>query len=129
MHLTRCAPYHYDSKGRVTDDVGALDAFGAGSSCDANDVKNWLSNPISGIRQSPEVSIVGQSIELPRLGKYGNIYLGGVMMHRAAPYLSGNTLERDAQFPNLTGNGLYFSYSGTVGPVTNTFEIKSYRNF
>lgn len=127
MHLTRCAPYHYDNKGRVTDDVGSLDAFGAASSCDAKDVQNWLTNPISGIRQSPEVAIVGQSLELPRLGKYGNIYVGGVMMHRTPPFLPNG--DRDANFPNLNGNGLYFSYSGTIGPVTNTFEIKSYRNF
>jgi hypothetical protein len=120
MHLTRCSPYHYDSKGHITEDLGSLNDFGAGSSCDKNDVDTWLTNPISGIRRSPEVAIVGQSVELPRLGKYGNIYLGGVMMHRHV---------QDPLQPNPNGNGLYFSYSGTVGPVTNTFEIKSYRNF
>lgn len=119
MHLTRCAPYHYDARGQITADVGVLNDFGVESSCDPADVEKFL-KPLSGLRRSPEVAIIGQSIELPRLGKFGNIYLGGAMMHR---HLSAEEL------PFTNGNALYFSYSGTLGPVTNTFEIKSYRNY
>jgi hypothetical protein len=127
MHLTRCAPYHYDMRGQITADVGFLNDFGLESSCNSlpppqtGDVEKWLDKVSSGIRQAPEVAIVGQSLELPHLGKYGNIYLGGVMMHRHE--------QPSVATPNPNGNGLYFSYSGTIGPITNTFEVKSYRNY
>lgn len=120
MHTTRCAPAAYDAMGRV-EDVGSLADFGVGSTCEASAVARWLdTGPISGIRRSPEVAIIGQSVELPRLGKYGNVYVGGAMMHRH---------ELDPLAPNPNGNALYASYSGTIGRVTNTFEVKSYRNY
>ncbi len=132
MHLTRCAAYPYNRRvnGVLKDptkpegavpDYGTLNSFGLGSTCDQPEVESFLtSSPASGIRRAPEITIVGQALELPRLGKFGNIYVGSAMMHRH---------EIDPRAPNANGNALYASYSGTVGPVTNTVEFKSYRNY
>ena len=39
--------------------------------------------------------------------------------------------RREAAFgePYRNGTALYASYAGTVGPVSNTLEVKSYHNF
>lgn len=131
MHLSRCAPYakgsNLDSVFSGGADVGFLQDFGIQSSCAAEDIDDWLGkNVANGIRKSPEVTILGQSIDFPKLGKYGNLYIGAAMIHKSIPV---TTNGRDTNFANPNGNALYLSYSGTIGKVTNTFEIKSYRNY
>ena len=119
--LTRCAPYRYDAGGRVID--GALDApFG---SCDPSDTRSWLSSVPDGLGpaiNATEIGTAGQSIEVPSLWKHGSLYIEAAVQHRD----HDGSLALD---PHPNGNALYGSMSTDIGPVTNTLEIKSYRNF
>ena len=71
----RCAPYAYDSEGRILQ-TGAFD-LGIGS-CAASDTAEWLSslttntNPLLNAKQ---ISMVGQGLEVPDLGGHGQVYL------------------------------------------------------
>lgn len=119
VRLTRCAPYHYDAAGRVAD--GAFDApFG---SCDPNDTKAWLSVPAGGgpAINASEIDTAGQSLEIPSLWHHGSLYVEAAVQHR---YHDGDVAD---VHPN--GNAVSGSLSTDFGPITNTLEIKSYRNF
>ncbi len=113
----RCAPYAYDTEGRVVP-TGLLDpGFG---SCAPNDVSQWLSslttntNPLLNARQ---ITMVGQTLEIPDIAGHGQVYVE----------LAGQTERSSGRLPG--GNALYVSASANAGPVTETLEIKSYRNF
>lgn len=118
MMLTRCAPYSYDkTTGALAPDFAGDVGIGT---CNGPDVDIWLADQ-SGVRRAREVVVIGQSVELPKLGKFGSLYVGVAMQKRADPEI--------LQLSEKQGNALYASYSGSIGPVTNTFELKSYRNF
>lgn len=127
VRFSRCSPVHYDMNGNPYD--GPFDApFG---SCDANDVQNWLTSLTKGygpMLSANEVSMVGQSMEIPSLWGHGNLYLEGAVQNRYhQPYMTGDAAQN---WPaNADGNALYGSLSIDAGPVTNTFEFKSFRNF
>ena len=113
--LSRCAPYSYNADGTVNDST--LDApFGT---CNDADRATFLSTlPLQNrARQTVNAS---QTLEVPNLWGHGNFYLEGAIQRRDpdAPTL-GNT----------EGNALYASLVSSGGPVTNTVEMKSYRNF
>ncbi len=118
--LTRCAPYKYDASGRVQD--GFLDApFGT---CNPSDNSIWLASLPHG--NSPaidasEIMTVGQSVEIPSLWGHGQIYLEAAAQKR---YHDDQPLDA-----NASGNAVYGSVSANAGPVTETLELKSYRNF
>ena len=120
VRITRCAPYRYDAQGKVND--GTFDA--PIGSCDPADTTSWLSTLPNG--QGPtlnasEIDMFGQGFEIPSLWGHGKLYLEGAVQHRfhdAAP-----------DDRNASGNALYGALSADVGPITNTLEIKSYRNF
>ena len=119
VRLTRCAPYRYDAAGHVVD--GAFDA--PVGSCAPGDTAAWLatlpnSNPIL---NASEVTVAGQGVEIPSLGGHGTIYLEAAAQHRH--------VDTDPLEPHANGNALYGSFSADAGPVTNTVEVKSYRNF
>jgi hypothetical protein len=122
VRLTRCAPYRYDASGNVVD--GPRDA--PIGSCAPADTASWLSSlPASGGVRYPmldasEVTMVGQGIEVPDLAGHGQIYLEAAAQDRR---------HDGANDPQGTGNALYASASANAGPVTETLEIKSYRNF
>lgn len=122
MLLTRCAPYSYNKTGP---NAGTIQSdfwgdVGVGT-CNGPDVDIWLSDQ-SGVRKAREFVVLGQSVELPKLpGKLGALYVGVAMQKRSDPDI--------AVLSEKQGNALYASYSGTYGPVTNTFELKSYRNY
>jgi hypothetical protein len=122
MMLTRCAPYSYNktgpNAGSITGDFAS--ELGIGT-CNGPDVDIWLADQ-SGVRKAREFIVIGQSVELPKLpGKLGTLYVGVAMQKRSDPDI--------AVLSEKQGNALYASYSGTIGPVTNTFELKSYRNY
>jgi hypothetical protein len=120
VRVTRCAPYRYDAQGRIID--SALDA--PAGSCEPSDTGRWLgsvggnTNPTI---NASEVTMVGQGIEVPSLWGHGKLYMEGAVQRR----------HHDAQpdDPLAMGNALYGSASADFGPVTETLEIKSYRNF
>lgn len=119
---TRCAPYAYDASGHIVDN-GLRSEFGG--VCDPDSLKTWMQSiqDSTATRNATEVDIVAQSVEVPKIGPLGSIYVVGAIQRRQYdfnPNLNGAGAE---------GNAIYGSYSGTYGPVTNTFEFKSYRNF
>jgi Family of unknown function (DUF6029) len=119
VRITRCAPYHYNSDGSIDDSTFATPL----GSCDPQDTRTWLSTlPSSGATiTASEIDMVGQGIEFPNVFGHGKIYIEGAVQHRF----------HDAQpdDPHANGNALYASINADVGPLTNTLELKSYRNF
>lgn len=119
VQLTKCAPYRYDASGEIVQDL--FDApFGT---CEEPSRSTWLAelppnvNPLIGRRQTFNA---GQSIEVPSLWGHGNLYIEGAIQQReASPATEAHT----------SGNALYASLVTTGGPISNTLEVKSYRNF
>ena len=119
VRLTKCAPYRYDAKGNLIQDT--FDApFGT---CEEPSRSTWLSelpHTQGPIVARSEVINAGQSIEVPSLWGHGSFYVeGAVQKRRADPFNEANT----------SGNALYASLVTTGGPISNTLEVKSYRNF
>ncbi len=119
-NFTRCAPYqYYAGTSRIYDEGPLLREIGY---CDAGYEATWLdsiADNTSRTRQSQSTTTVAQSMEVPKLGPLGNLYVVGAIQNRSALDPS-----MDDQ-----GNAIYAAYSGSVGPVTNTVELKSNRNF
>ncbi len=120
VRLTRCSPVKYDSAGRVVESFGA-DLAGT---CNPDDTETFLAslpNGLGPVLNSEEVVVLGQSVEVPRMGGFGSLYVGGATM-RWRHFDSAREKNND-------GNAIYAAYAGTIGKVTNTFEVKSYRNY
>jgi hypothetical protein len=123
VRLTRCAPYRYDAAGGVIDD-GAFDA--PLGSCAPSDTRAWLSSIQGGSGPGPavltasEITMVGQGIEVPDLAGHGKLYVEGAIQRRDHDGLAD---------PQAMGNAIYGAASVHIGAVTETLEIKSYRNF
>lgn len=118
VRLTKCAPYRYNPDGTIVDDP--FDApFGT---CEEADRATWLSTlpTIGPVLRSRETINAGQSIEVPSLWGHGSFYVEGAVQKRDG--------ERPTD-PNTQGNALYGSLVTSGGPITNTLEMKSYRNF
>jgi hypothetical protein len=118
--FTRCAPYRYQTNGRVAD--GTFDApFG---SCAPSDTETWLAtlpNSVTPTIAASEVFLGGQSLEVPNLWKHGSLYVEAAVQRR-----HHDDAPND---PNANGNALYASMTNSFGRLTSTFEAKSYRNF
>ena len=119
---TRCAPYAYDASGKIVDN-GLRSEFGG--VCDPDSLKQWMQSiqDSTATRNATEIDVVAQSVEVPKLGSLGSIYLVGAIQRRHFDF------DENLNGAGAEGNAIYGSYSGTYGPVTNTFEFKSYRNF
>ena len=120
VRLTRCAPYSYTPSGQVDD--GTFDA--PVGSCTPSDTQTWLSSLPSGAGpaiNASEIDMAGQSLEIPNIFKHGQIYIEAATQRRHH--------DENPDDPYANGNALYGSFAGSVGPVTNTLEVKSYRNF
>lgn len=118
VSVNKCAPYRYKADGSINDDP--LDA--PIGTCNDADRSAWLdslsrSGPVLAARQTINL---GQSLEVPSLWGHGSFYLEGAIQRRSTEELN------DA---NTQGNAIYASVVTTGGPVTNTLEIKSYRNY
>jgi hypothetical protein len=115
VQYSRCAPYAYDSQGHVLQP--GID-LGIGS-CAPSDVSQWLSSlttNTSPLLNASQITMVGQSIEIPDIGGHGQVYVE----------VAGQSSDRSSLY--RTGNALYVSASANVGKLTETLEIKSYRN-
>jgi len=116
--MTRCAPYRYAADGSIVNET--FDApFGSCAEADRVAFLDTLPSigPVSKSRQTINAS---QSLEIPNLWGHGNFYLEGAIQKRDAETV-------DAE--HTQGNALYGALVTTGGPVTNTLEVKSYRNF
>lgn len=116
--LDRCAPYRYNADGSVQ--KGLFDApYGT---CDNGTTQQWAeswpqTNPVSEAKRTINAS---QSIEVPNLWGHGNLYVEGAVQKREF---------FDGRSDSTQGNAIYGSLTNTGGPITNTLEMKSYRNF
>jgi hypothetical protein len=130
VRLTRCAPFSYAPNGRVND--GFFDA--PIGSCEGSNVRTWLDtvpNAVHPLIGASEVDMAAQSIEIPNLLTIGgaqrpdgpsvNVYLEGAVQRRL--------LDKELRDSHANGNAVYGSITASTGPVTNTIEVKSYRNF
>ncbi|MEO7113832.1 MAG: DUF6029 family protein [Polyangiaceae bacterium] len=120
VRMTRCAPYSYNADGSVNDSLTNAPI----GSCTPADTESWLATlPTNGgpVLTASEVEMAGQSLEIPNLWKHGQIYMEMATQRREH--------DNNPTDPNANGNAFYGSFAGSVGPVTNTLEIKSYRNF
>lgn len=117
----RCAPYAYNADGSLDHGLTSS-AFG---SCQQDNRQAWLgsvSGALNPLLKAKDITQVGQSIEIPDLWGHGNLYLEGAIQDRTP-------LEPEAN-PNMQqGNALYGAFVTNFGPVTNTLEGKSYRNY
>jgi Family of unknown function (DUF6029) len=117
--FTRCAPYHYDDNGRVAD--GTFDSpFG---SCGPADNETWLATlpAVTPTIAASEVFLGAQSLEVPSIYGHGSLYVEAAVERRRHDKLPNE--------PTTGGNALYAALTATFGRVTNTLEVKSYRNF
>jgi uncharacterized protein DUF6029 len=122
VHFTRCAPYHYDASGAIVTDFWQSPSSVAFGTCDDSDTARWLEQlgslpPALGDR---EITMVGQSFEVPSLWGHGKLYLEAVGQERRSHLTTGKV---------SAGNALYGALSFDVRPVTTTLEVKSNRNF
>ncbi len=119
VQLTKCAPYRYDASGNIIQNP-----FDAPiGTCEEPSRTTWLHElpgTLGPVLARSQTINAGQSIEVPSLWGHGSLYIeGAVQKRQAEPVTEANT----------QGNALYASLVTTGGPVSNTLEIKSYRNF
>lgn len=119
VRLTKCAPYRYGPDGEIIDDW--LDR--PIGSCEESDRLQWfkkLASAANPVVESRETTNIGQSIEIPSFWGHGSFYLEGAIQRREKTRVRSKDTD---------GNALYGSVVVTGGPVANTLEVKSYRNF
>ena len=117
--LTRCAPFRYKTDGTVND--AAFDApIGTCSEPDRTLFLETLPINISPVIRSRQTINASQTLEVPNLWGHGNFYLEAAVQKRDADEV--NTANTD-------GNAIYGAFVTSGGPITNTLEVKSYRNF
>ncbi len=116
--LTRCAPYSYLPNGVVNGDY-----FDAPiGTCNETDRATFLDTipSVGPVIKSRQTINASQSIEVPSLWGHGNFYVEAAIQKRDA---------ENASITNVEGNAIYGSFVATGGPISNTLEVKSYRNF
>ncbi len=124
MALQRCAPYAYQANGNINDASFFQDMSGYSlGSCAEEDVSRWLgslakTNPTY---QAKSLWVAGPSLEFPKMGAFGSLYLGAVFTNRTK-------YDGEWEQPSA-GNALYANYTVMTGDVTHSVEAKSYRNF
>jgi hypothetical protein len=133
VRFTRCSPVDYvpydpnmPNPGVEVYDGTFSAPFG---SCDPADTERWLTTLPSSYGptlNASEIDMVGQGFEIPNLWGHGKLYIEAAAQRR---YHDAYILGASEFNANPVGNALYGSLSADVGPLTNTLEIKSFRNF
>ncbi|HEY1692874.1 MAG TPA: DUF6029 family protein [Polyangiaceae bacterium] len=131
VRFTRCAPFALQPGGTVGDSLATspeADTFATGT-CNAQDTDVWLAslNPTPRGLRARDITMAGQSLEIPSFGGHGKLYLEAAVQQRQEPVAAGvGTLGGGAP-PD--GNALYAALSFDAGPTATTLELKSNRNF
>ncbi|MGH7295067.1 MAG: hypothetical protein ACRELB_09045, partial [Polyangiaceae bacterium] len=128
VRFTRCAPYSWNGAGvdQTLATSPEADTFSTGT-CNASDTDIWLGqslNPTPRGLQAHDITMGGQSIEVPNLWGHGKLYVEGAVQQRQSDLPSLTALPYG---PN--GNALYAALTVDAGPTSTTFELKSNRNF
>lgn len=120
VRITRCAPWHYDARGRIDQGDAGAALFG---SCDPADTSRWLGSIQGVAATASEIDMAGQVFEIPSLWGHGKLYVEGALQRRRydQPARPGDEVAH--------GNALYGALTVTAGRLLNTLEVKSYRNF
>ncbi len=122
IRYSRCAPYHYGAGDNIVTDFFHDPSGVTFGSCDPNDTAIWLAslpNAPPSLRAN-DITMAGQSFEVPTLGGHGALYLEAAVQQRRYPEGLGQ---------NSAGNAVYGALSADTGPLSSTLEIKSNRNF
>lgn len=116
--LSRCAPYRYASDGTIVDRT----FDGPFGTCEEPSRERFLATlpPVGPVIKSRQTINASQTLEVPNLWGHGNLYFEGAVQQRDA---------EDPKAQHTDGNALYGAFTTSGGPVTNTLEFKSYRNF
>jgi hypothetical protein len=123
VHFTRCAPYHYDGL-TIDTDLAAEPSTVTFGTCNASDTVTWLKS----LNLTPrgldvhDITMVGQSLEVPSLGGHGKLYVEAAVQERRSDYPGPVA-------PPPNGNALYAALSFDAGITNTTLEVKSNRNF
>jgi hypothetical protein len=122
VQFTRCAPYHYQGA-NIDTDLGSDPGTVMFGTCNATDTDTWLSSLNDTPRglKAHDITMVGQSLEVPSLGGHGKLYIEAAGQQRQS--------DLPGQTTNLTGNALYAALSFDAGITNTTLELKSNRNF
>lgn len=123
VRFSRCAPYHYDANGNIDTSFGADPGTVMFGTCDASDTQQWLAslNAVPRGLGAHDITMAGQSLEVPTLWGHGKLYVEAAVQQRAD--------DLPGQTTNLNGNALYGALSFDAGPTSTTLEVKSNRNF
>jgi hypothetical protein len=126
VRFTRCAPYAYQNGGSaIQKDFASDPATVTFGTCNAADVDTWLNvnnlNPVPRGLLDHDITMAGQSLEIPTLWGHGKLYVEAAVQQRES------RAPGEAQRAN--GNAIYGALTIDAGPASTTVEIKSNRNF
>jgi hypothetical protein len=119
VRVTKCAPYRYDANGNIDDNYFDKPI----GTCEESDRVQWfqtISNATNPTADARETTNLGQSFEIPSLWGHGSLYVEGATQHREKTRVRAKDTD---------GNAIYGSLVFTGGPIANTLEVKSYRNY
>ena len=122
VRFSRCAPYHYDGQGIDTSFSSDPTTVAFGT-CNASDTDTWLAslNPVPRGLQARDITMAGESLEVPSLWGHGTLYVEAAVQQRES--------DVAGQMTNPNGNAVYAALSLDAGKASTTLEVKSNRNF
>jgi Family of unknown function (DUF6029) len=123
VRFTRCAPYRYDANGNIVTDPLSDPGDVTFGTCNSADTDRWLAslNNVPPTLRANDITMAGQSLEIPTLAGHGKLYLEAAVQQRSS--------DVPVQTPPPDGNALYGALSFDAGPTSWTLEVKSNRNF
>jgi hypothetical protein len=126
VRFSRCAPYHYESSGAIDTSLSSDPGTVMFGTCNTADTDQWIQslNQVPRGLQAHDITMAGQSLEVPTLGGHGKLYIEAAVQQRQGDLV---TPVSDPGGPN--GNALYAALSFDTGPASTTLEVKSNRNF
>jgi hypothetical protein len=122
VRFSRCAPYAYEGHS-VRSDFESDPMTVIFGTCNDTDVDAWLGylNPVPRGLKAHDITMAGQSLEVPTLWGHGTLYVEVAVQHR------DSRVREQSAHPN--GNAIYGALTVDHGPASTTLEVKSNRNF
>ena len=84
VRFSRCAPYHYDASGNIETNFWSDPSTVTFGTCDSSDTDQWLGklNSVPRGLQARDITMAGQSIEVPSLWGHGTFYVEAAVQQR-----------------------------------------------